>query len=138
MLTLEKYGLAVIRNSRLLLCRPRAYRDLIMPGGLREAGETPAAGLAREVTEEMGPDARLLEPTLRRLGVFEDDAAGPIDARVRIELYAGEVEGHLVPSAEIQELVWFDPVNDDLAELSAIVRNQIVPALQALGDLPRQ
>lgn len=136
--TLEKYGLAVIRTGRLLLCRPRAYRDLIMPGGLCEAGESPAAGLAREVTEEMGPDARLLEETLRRVGVFEDDAAGPIDARVRIELYAGEIEGRLEPSEEIQELVWFDPVNHDSKELSAIVRNQIVPALQALGDLPGQ
>jgi ADP-ribose pyrophosphatase YjhB (NUDIX family) len=133
---LFKYGLAVVRDGRLLLCRPRAFSALIMPGGLREGEETAADGIGREVVEELGPDARVRLPTLQRFGVFEDRAAGRSDAMVKIELYVGEVDGMLVASSEIAELIWFDPIRDDASELSAIVRNKIIPALQADGIIP--
>ena len=72
---LFKFGLAVIRDGKLLLCRPHAFRALIMPGGVQEDGEDYLAGLRREISEELGPDAQLREDTLEWLGHYEDQAA---------------------------------------------------------------
>jgi len=129
---LFKYGLAFIKDNKLLVCRPYAFDDYILPGGIREGDETFFEGLEREVKEELGPKAQLDRTSLKNLGTFEDLAAGRKDVLVTIELYEGEVLGELEPSSEIKELVWFSP-SDDRSLLSAIIRNKILPALEASG-----
>ena len=129
MKTLFKYGLALIRDNKLLVCRPYAFDDYILPGGIREGEETYSQGLDREIKEELGPNAQLNGDSLKYVGCFEDLAAGRKDVLVRIELYLGEVEGELVASDEIKELIWFSP-SDDRSLLSAIIRNKILPELE--------
>jgi 8-oxo-dGTP diphosphatase len=129
---LFKYSLALVRESRLLLCRPFAFDDLIMPGGIRQDSETHLAGLRREIGEELGPDAVLVETSLEWLGHFEDNAAGRVNTRIAMDVYIGDVTGPLTPSSEIAELVWFER-EDDPQTLSAIVRNHVLPALVEKG-----
>jgi ADP-ribose pyrophosphatase YjhB (NUDIX family) len=131
---LFKYGLAVIRDGRLLLCRPYAFPDLIMPGGIREGNETAEQGIAREVKEELGTAVRVRPGSLWHVGRFEDAAAGRDDVVVEMDLWAGELEGTPTASSEISELVWWGR-HDDAGQLSAIIRNHIAPALVARGLL---
>lgn len=136
----DKVALAVVRPGMgLLLCRPHAYDDLILPGGVREAGESDIACLSREVTEELGADVTLDTARLNFFGEFEDVAGGPAGARgkrVRIRLYIGNILGRPQASDEIRELVWFLPgAAADSASLTPILRNKIVPALVAASHL---
>src|SRR5690606_7033887 len=59
---------AVLRDEfdRVLLCETTYKQDWELPGGVVEAGESPATGAAREVTEELGvelPVGELLDLT---------------------------------------------------------------------------
>lgn len=128
MTRLYKYGLAVIKNNKLLLCEPHAFADLILPGGIKEADENHVENLLREVNEELGSGAILDVSSLKYLGNFEDRAAGRTERTVEIELYVGNVSGSLQPSMEIKCLHWFS-LKDDRSRLSAIIRNKILPCL---------
>ncbi len=128
-----KFGLIVIENNRMLLCRPFAYDDLIVPGGIQKEGESYAENLNRQVIEELGKDAHL-NNDLTYLGNFNDRAAGKTERQVEIELYLGSVTGTLAPSTEIKELIWFS-TSDDEAQLSPVIRNKILPFLIEKGYL---
>jgi 8-oxo-dGTP pyrophosphatase MutT (NUDIX family) len=125
-----KYGLVVIESNRLLLCKPYAFDDLILPGGTKDGDENHVENLVREVEEELGAEARLNLRSLQYLGNFEDIAAGRTYRRVEIEAYTGELSGDLKASSEIKSLVWFS-TNDNLKQLSPIIRNKILPFLIA-------
>jgi len=132
-----KIGLAVIRDNALLLCRPFAFDELILPGGQKEGGETAVENLRREVREELGDDAHFDEKSLRYLGNFSDRAAGRTERTVEIELYSGEVSGRIVASSEIKEIVWFAPSDPSGDKLSAVVERKILPHLFAIGLLKK-
>lgn len=134
---LFKFGLAFIKSNQLLLCRPYAFDDLILPGGIAEGNETFQEGLQREVTEELGPAARLDTESLVYLGRFKDRAAGKSERIVEIALYHGRIDGPLVASSEIKELIWFSAL-DDPCTLSPIIRNHILPCLMMRGLITTQ
>ena len=123
-----KYGLAFIRDNKLLLCKPYAFDDLILPGGIKEGNETFEEGLQREAYEELGKNATIIDGSLKYLGNFHDIAAGRNDTVVEIELYSGDIDGEVIPSSEIKDLVWFS-ADDDMEALSPIIRNKIFPFL---------
>lgn len=127
---LYKFGLATIRDGRLLLCRPYAFPDLIMPGGVRENEEGHVEGLLREVREELGANAVLDECTLCWFGHYSDVAAGRENTVIEMDVYTGNLSGRLQASSEIAELVWFGR-EDDQRLLSPVIRNQIWPAIEA-------
>jgi 8-oxo-dGTP diphosphatase len=61
---IDKVGLLLIRDKKVLLCRKkRGTSLLILPGGKREAGETSLECLARELREELG-DVVAVSPEL--------------------------------------------------------------------------
>lgn len=130
---IDKVGLAVIRDRKLLLVRNAGTTKLLIPGGRREDNETDAEVLAREIREELACD--IVMPSLLFMAVYSDVAANDPGRTVTIRLYLGELTGTLVPSAEVAEVVWFDPVVDDASRLSPIVRHQIVPHLVSRGFL---
>jgi 8-oxo-dGTP pyrophosphatase MutT (NUDIX family) len=86
---IEKAGLLVIRDGRVLLCRKRRGTPLlILPGGKREAGESDIECLVRELREELGltlsaPPQRLFKlPPSRQtdqehVWVYRGSAEGP-------------------------------------------------------------
>lgn len=124
---IDKPGLLVIRNEKILLCRKRKGTQLlILPGGKRDPGEDDETCLRRELSEEL---AGITYGAFQYLGVFEAPAAGEPDAIVRMPLYQASIEGEPTPQAEIAELIWFDVRTDDRARLSPILRDKILPAI---------
>lgn len=132
MADIEKAGLLLLREGRILLCRKkRAPGLLILPGGKFEPGETVIECLVRELREELG---EVTATGLHHVGTYIDRAAGDASKTVKIELYSGELAGTPVASAEIAELVWFGE-GDDWAQLAPSLANQILPDLIARGLL---
>jgi 8-oxo-dGTP diphosphatase len=92
-------------DGRLLVVHSRRADRPYLPGGKREADESDADVLVREVHEELGV---ALDPTtLDLVAVVEDDAVSqPRGTRVRMACYRGDAVGAPTPSAEIAAVVW--------------------------------
>jgi 8-oxo-dGTP diphosphatase len=137
---LFKYGLAIIRNNKLLVLEPyntstfKKGKDsyCLMPGGVVEGNETPEECLKREIREELDVDINM--KSLKFLGNFADVAAGKKDTIIEQDVYVGEIIGEPKPCSEIQKIIWFSK-NDDRRILSPIIRNKILPALIEKGYL---
>src|SRR5579862_8851767 len=130
MADIHKAGLLHLRDGRVLLCRKKHTTSLlILPGGTLEPGETAEECLKRECREELG-EVKISD--LHYLGNYESSAAGPAGKTVKIELYAGELEGTPAAHSEIQDLVWFGP-RDDAALLAPSLREIIFPDLRRRG-----
>lgn len=129
-------GLLVIKNNSFLTCRKDNYTSkLIMPGGQIEPRESVRECLMREVREELGRKVKL--SYIEYFGTYLDKAASDdptIDKTVEIKLYKAKLFGAIEPSAEIVELIWFSQ-GDNLNDLSAIIRNKILPDLIARKEL---
>ncbi len=122
---LFKYGLAVVRDKKLLVVREHGTSKFLLPGGKPENGESLEEALSREVKEEL--DANVKPGSLKFYGIFEDVAANEPDTVIQISLSLGEVEGDLKPSSEIEELAWIG--SDHEVVLAPSIRNKILPAL---------
>ncbi len=136
MADIEKIGLLVLRDDRILLCRKsRDTSKLILPGGRVESGESDLECLRREVREELGG---VHLSNVEYLGTYEDRAASDdptVSRTLRITLYRGALVGEPSPSSEISDLVWFG-ADSDRNELTPILLNRILPDLVARSVLP--
>lgn len=119
--------------GRLLTVRKRGTARFMLPGGKREAGEDDLAALARELDEELG--VRIVAATL--LGVFEATAANEVDTRVRSHAYRVQIEGEIVLGAEIDELLWLDPIGRHAAPIAPLLAQKIIPALALASEQGR-
>jgi 8-oxo-dGTP diphosphatase len=117
---------ALIRDEqgRVLLVRKRGTAAFMQPGGKRDPGESDIAALARELVEELG--CRVAENSARPLGVFECAAANE-HHRVRAAVYSGDVEGPVIPSAEIDQAVWVHPRALPDLPLAPLTRDHVLP-----------
>jgi 8-oxo-dGTP diphosphatase len=125
----DKAGLLVVRDGRVLLCRKKHTTSLlILPGGVKEVGETAEGCLRREVREELGEIG--LGPLIL-LGHYLSPAA-VAGKTVRVELFAGDLDGEPRATSEIKELVWFG-AGDDPSLLAPSLRDLIFPDLVRRG-----
>lgn len=116
---IDKLAWVRIEERRLLCARSRGKDAWFLPGGKREAGESDAEALIREIREELGVDLR--PDTLRPLRVFEAQAHGqPEGVLVRMTCWAGDYDGVLAAAAEIDEIAWLD--SSDREKLSLVGR----------------
>ena len=124
---------ALIRDERgrVLLIRKRGTAAFMQPGGKRDPGESDIAALARELVEELG--CRVAESSARPLGVFECAAANEPHHRVRAAVYSVDVEGPVIPRAEIDQVVWVDPSALPDLPLAPLTRDHVLP-LAGIGS----
>ncbi|MDO5535564.1 MAG: NUDIX hydrolase [Propionibacteriaceae bacterium] len=121
-------------DGRVVLCQTSYKRDLELPGGIVEPGESPRVGCEREITEEMG-----IEVTLDRLLALDwlpphlgwEDATEVVFGAP--ELTAEQVAAIQPDGQEILALHWLTP--DEAAErLAPFAVGRLRSALAALAD----
>ncbi|WP_201984021.1 NUDIX hydrolase [Hymenobacter rubidus] len=102
---IDKIAWLHLRNGHVLSTRSRGKDRFYFPGGKREAGETDAQTLLREIEEEL---TVALDPaSLQLAGVWEAPAHGhPAGVLVRMTCYYARYTGRLQPAAEIEEVAW--------------------------------
>ena len=107
MASIDKIAWLHLHDGEILSTRSRGKDRYYFPGGKREAGETDAQTLLREIKEELTVD---LDPaSLDYAGTFEASAHGhPAGVLVRITCYYARYTGTLQPAAEIQVVVWLN------------------------------
>jgi 8-oxo-dGTP diphosphatase len=124
----DKVGIAVWQDRKLLTVRKHGHAVLILPGGKPEPFDgSDYETLRREIEEELRCGVN--SATLSWVGLFEDASADDPHERIRVHLFRGELEGDPVPSGEIAECRWFDPERDDPQILAPSIRNEILPFL---------
>lgn len=118
---------ALIRDAagRALLVRKRGTQAFMQPGGKRDAGESDAVALAREIDEELG--CKIVAQSVRRLGEFVCPAANEPGREVRAVVYAVDVMGDIRPCAEIDEIAWVDPASPQGRLLAPLTRDHVLP-----------
>ncbi len=116
-------------DGRILLVRKRATRFFMQPGGKLHSGETAAAALARELSEELG--CTLLHADF--LGTFSAPAANEPLHTVEALLYWARIAGHIQPAAEIEEMVWVEPSGTDDLPLAPLTRDHVLPLILRAG-----
>ena len=118
---------AVVRDpvGRMLLVRKRGTAAFMQPGGKREPDEGDVAALMREIDEELG--CRVVPESVRPMGQFEAPAANEPGYKVRAAVYAVEIDGAVVPAAEIDEIRWLDPREPTDLHLAPLTRDYVLP-----------
>ncbi|GGG51736.1 NUDIX hydrolase [Hymenobacter glacieicola] len=102
---IDKIAWLHLHEGRLLSTRSRGKDRYYIPGGKREAGETDAQTLLREIKEELTVDLDLA--TVVHAGTFTAPAHGHAQGvLVQMTCYYAEYTGTLQPAAEIEEVVW--------------------------------
>ncbi|MBI1258068.1 MAG: NUDIX domain-containing protein [Chloroflexi bacterium] len=102
---IDKLAWIQIVDRRILSTRSRGKGTYYIPGGKREAGESDAQALMREIREELSVD--LMTGSLHYLETFEAQAHGKAaGVIVRMTCYTGDYVGELKPASEIEEMAW--------------------------------
>ncbi|MCO6005792.1 NUDIX domain-containing protein [Actinoallomurus purpureus] len=128
---IDKVAWIRVEDGRVLSTRSRGKDAYYLPGGKREAGESDAQTLAREVEEEL--TVAIVPETVAHLGTYEAQAHGhPDGVKVRMTCYTGDYLGTITPSSEIEEVVWLSYADRDRV---SPVDKLIFDALRASGHL---
>src|SRR6218665_2755093 len=102
---IDKLAWIYIVDRKILSTRSKGKDTYYFPGGKREAGESDAEALTREIKEELTVD--LISESLQYFGKFEAQAHGHAEGiTVVMTCYLANYIGILKPDAEIEELAW--------------------------------
>ena len=122
---IEKYGLVIIKQKKILINRKMDTRLFLLPGGKPKKGETAEQCLRREIKEEHNVD---IIGSPKPFGTYEDKAANESNTKIHMKVYLGDIKGEPTPGSEIVEQRWFGK-DDNPSILSPIVKYEIIPAL---------
>ena len=103
---IDKLAWIFLKDREILMARSRNRSTFYIPGGKREAEESDAQALTREIQEELS--VILLPESLKLAGTFQAQAHGqPEGVEVRMTCYFADYQGELQAAAEIAEIDWF-------------------------------
>ncbi len=104
---IDKLAWIYIQNKQLLSTRSKGKAAYYLPGGKREAGESDAEALIRELNEELTID--VIPETISYVETFTAQADGkPAGVMVKMTCYEAEFVGEIAAASEIAELIWID------------------------------
>ncbi len=104
---IDKLAWIYIREKQLLSTRSKGKDAYYLPGGKREAGESDAEALIRELKEELTID--LVPESINYIETFTAQADGkPAGVMVKMTCYEAEFTGKITAASEIAELIWID------------------------------
>lgn len=110
---IDKLAWIELKDKQILSARTKGKDVFYLPGGKREAGESDAEALLREIKEELNVD--LIEDTLKFVGLFEEQAHGHAEGIiVKMQCYQAQYTGMIEASAEIEKVAWLDMSNLDI------------------------
>ncbi|GAB5524535.1 MAG: NUDIX domain-containing protein [Roseivirga sp.] len=118
---IDKLAWIEIQDGKVLVARSKGKNAFYIPGGKREAGESDAEALIREIQEEL--TVTVHEQSLEYYGTFSaqahDKAEGVI---VQMTCYQGAYVGRIAASSEIEEVRWLNySQNDIVAPVDKII-----------------
>jgi 8-oxo-dGTP diphosphatase len=127
-------------EGKILVCQRRRGDTFELkwefPGGKLQAGETAAEGLARELLEELGVEARVGEEVFRTRHRYAE-----MSEEIELIFFAAAVDAHAVRNIVFERMEWRAP--ETLSELNflpadrefvgKLARREIVPARTAAG-----
>ncbi len=118
---------AVILNSQqqLLLVRKQQTQMFMQVGGKLEAHETPEQTMLREIQEEIGCEAEILQ----FLGRFETATANEPNHLLVSYVYEVQLKQEPQIAAEIAEMKWSD-LDDQTTPLAPLTRDIVIPWCQ--------
>lgn len=118
---------AVILNSQqqLLLVRKQQTQMFMQVGGKLEAHETPEQTMLREIQEEVGCEAEILQ----FLGRFETATANEPNHLLVSYVYEVQLKQEPQIAAEIAEMKWVD-LDDQTTPLAPLTRDIVIPWCQ--------
>jgi 8-oxo-dGTP pyrophosphatase MutT (NUDIX family) len=118
---IDKLAWLEIKNRKVLMAKSKGKTKFYIPGGKREANETDAEALIREIKEELSVD---IQPeTLRFYGIFQAQAdSQALGIEVKMQCYFAQYTLNLHPAAEIEDLAWLNYQDyDDLAPVDKLI-----------------
>lgn len=114
---IDKIAWIYLREGKVLGARSKGKDTYYFPGGKREAGESDAQTLIREIEEELS--VQIVPETIAEFGSFEAPAHGKAEGvLVRMTCLTADFTGELKPASEIEELAWL--TYDDIDRVSAV------------------
>jgi len=121
---IDKVGLLLIHNKRLLMARTKGKDVFYIPGGKRESGESDMQCLSRQVKLELGVDVDT--STAQHYGTFIAQAHGRIPGvLIKVICYFAQCRGSLRQSKD-KELAWFTHKNrDHVATVAKIIFDEL-------------
>ena len=116
MRVIDKIALIEIKDGKVLSTRSKGKDVYYFPGGKRDGEESDEETLIREIKEEL--DVEVKVETIKYYGKFEAQAHGKDEGvLVQMTCYMAEYSGELVPSSEVEELVWFSYKDKDKSSM---------------------
>lgn len=104
---IDKVAWILLSDGKVLSTLSKGKDTWYLPGGKREAGETDAGCLSREIKEEL--DVLILADSLNFYGVFEAPAHGHGNGiLVKMTCYQAQYAGTLHASSEIDRFGWLN------------------------------
>ncbi|MDW5441607.1 NUDIX domain-containing protein [Polaromonas sp. SM01] len=120
-------------DGRTLLVRKRGTQAFMQPGGKIEPGEEPVAALVRELYEELGLVIAPSRPAY--LGCFVAPAANEPGWMVEAEIFHLHIAEAVMPAAEIEEIVWVDPLSKIELPLAPLTQAHVLPLYAGLASI---
>lgn len=115
-------GIVLNAKQQLLLVRKHNTRFFMQVGGKLEPDEAPEQCILREIAEEIGCQAKIVQA----VGRFETAAANEPDHLLVSHVFQVELDSAPQIAAEIAELKWID-LDDQTTPLAPLTREIVLP-----------
>lgn len=123
-------------DNRILLVRKAGTSAFMQAGGKIEAGETAFAALQRELNEELG--LTIMQDQAQYLGAFSAPAANEPGFTVEAEIFRIALDQPVAKAAEIEEIVWVDPLQKVELPLAPLTENYLLPLCKEFMSVAKQ